>query len=298
MEMIRTGNSTKQTAAAPFGPPDHQAGQFGLCLRMVFKSCFVILCLTFVPLHLLISLAGMTYANTATDIPEILPQNNPTIPRDPNGPLMHQLVREEISVVEGKEDRQNESKLRQMIEQVRSVQFGPEEKQTAAPAVVSAKPPVIEPNASSLDMQAKPENHKQDIESKLSGEKVTDQTLQKLKTLAEQPDKVGDPLELGEILFSGGNLEEAVKFYREALKRTDPNDPDAPNDRPWILFQIGNCLRDHDRPAAAKIYGQLLTEYPQSPWTELGKAEGKLIEWYLRDEPHKLLEGPEQPGRK
>ncbi len=296
--MISTGNGTRRTVAAPLGPPDDQAGQFAPYLRMVFKSCFIILCLTFVPLHLLISLAGMTYANTATDIPEILPQNNPTIPPDPNSPIRRQLVREEISVVEGKADRQNESKLRQMIEQVRSVQFGAEEKQTAAPAVVSAKPPAIEPNESPLDVQAKPEDHKQDIESRLSAEKVTDQTLQKLKSLAEQPDKVGDPLELGEILFSGGNPQEAVTFYREALKRTDPNDPNTSDDRPWILFQIGNCLRDQDRPAAAKIYGQLLTEYPQSPWTELGKAEGKLIEWYLRDEPHKLLEEPEQLGRK
>jgi tetratricopeptide (TPR) repeat protein len=238
------------------------------------------------------------YANTATQIQEPLPQNNPTVPREPNSPLKHQLVREEIGVVEDKEDRQHESKLRQMIEQVRAVQFGPEEKQAAGPAVVSAKPPVIEPNERPLEVQAKPENHRQDIESQPSGEKVTDQTLQKLKTLAEQPDKVGDPLALGEILFSGGSLEEAVKFYREALKRIDPNDPNTPNDRPWILFQIGNCLRDDDRPAAAKIYGQLLTEYPQSPWTELGKAEGKLIEWYLRDEPHKLLEKPEQLGRK
>lgn len=296
--MISTGNGTRQTTAAPLGPPDDQAGQSMLCLRTVFKPCFVILCLTFVPLHLLISLAGVTYANTATDIPEILPQNNPTIPPDLNSPLGYQLVREEISIVEGKEGHENVSKLQQMIEQVRSVQFGPEQKQTAAPAAVSAKPPVIEPNESSLDRQAKPEDRKQDVKSRLSVEKVTDQTLQKLKSLAEQPDKVGDPLELGEILFSGGSVQEAVTFYREALKRIDPNDPNTPDDRPWIMFQIGNCLRDHDRPAAAKIYGQLLTEYPQSPWTELGKAEGKLIEWYLRDEPHKLLEEPEQLGHK
>ncbi|HUV65104.1 MAG TPA: tetratricopeptide repeat protein [Sedimentisphaerales bacterium] len=296
--MKRTRNGTRQIAAVPFGPPDHQAGQVGLHLRMVFKSCSVLLCLTFVPLHLLISLAGTTYANTATDIPAILPQNNPTVPRDSNSLLRHQLVREQIRVVEGKADRENESALRQMIEQVRSVRFGPEEKQTAAPAVASAKTPVIDPNGHSFDGPAKPENQKQDTESKRSAEKVTDQTLQKLKTLAGQPDKVGDPLELGEILFSGGSLEEAVTFYREALKRIDPNDPTTPGDRPWILFQIGNCLRDHDRPAAAKIYGQLLTEYPQSPWTELGKAEGKLVEWYLRDTPRKLIEEPEQIGRK
>jgi tetratricopeptide (TPR) repeat protein len=298
MEMKKTSTSTRQITAVPFGPADHKVGRIGLRPQMVLTSCFVIFCFTFVPLDLLISFAGVTYANTAAKVQETLPQKDVIAPQDPNSPLRRQLVREEISVVEDKQDRQNDSKLRQLIEQVRSVRFGQEEKQTPSPAVVPAKPPVVEPNKRSFDVQPEPENHKQGVEPGLSMEKVTDQTLQKLKNLAEQPDKVGAPLELGEILFSAGSLQEAVTFYREALKRIDPNDPNTPSDRPWILFQIGNCLRDHDRAEAAKMYGQLLTEYPQSPWTELGKAESKLIEWYLREEPLKLIEGWNQLGGK
>ena len=258
------------------------------------RACILIFCLMFVPLDLLLSLSGAAFANTATDILEILPQKNPGAVRDPNRPLRQQLAKEEIRVVERKEDLEKENALKQMIEQVRSVRFGQEQKQTAAPAVVSVKPPVIEPNDSPLDVQPRLENSKPDTEPRLPAEKVTDQTLQKLKNLAEQPGNVGAPLDLGEILFCGGSLEAAVKFYGEALKRIDPNDPNASENRPWILFQIGNCLREKDRPAAAKIYGQLLSEYPQSPWTEMGKAESKIIEWYLRDEPQKLMEEPKQ----
>jgi TolA-binding protein len=56
------------------------------------------------------------------------------------------------------------------------------------------------------------------------------------------------------------------------------------------LFQIGNCLRDGDRPAAEKVYKQLIAEYPDSPWTDLARAEDKLLEWYQKENPHELIE--------
>ena len=261
-------------------------------------ACTIVLCFTFVPLDLLLSFSGAAFANTATHILEAVPQKNPGAVRDPNSSLRQQLVEEEIRVVESKEDIEKQDTLKQMIEQVRSMQFGQEQKPAASPSAVPLKPPAIDPNATTLDIQPRIENPKLDFEPRLPAERVTDQTLEKLKTLAEQPGNVGDPLSLGEILFCGGSLEAAAKFYGEALKRIDPNDPNASENKPWILFQIGNCLRESDRAAAAKIYAQLLSEYPQSPWTEMGKAESKIIEWYLRDEPQKLVEEPKQPAGK
>jgi hypothetical protein len=55
------------------------------------------------------------------------------------------------------------------------------------------------------------------------------------------------------------------------------------------LFQIGNCLREDDPPTAAKTYGQLLTEFPDSPWAGLASFQSKLIDWYLKSEPRKLI---------
>jgi hypothetical protein len=44
------------------------------------------------------------------------------------------------------------------------------------------------------------------------------------------------------------------------------------------------------------MYGQLLTEYPNSPWADLARFQSKLIDWYLRDEPRKLIAEVERAG--
>ena len=120
-------------------------------------------------------------------------------------------------------------------------------------------------------------------------ELTTEETLQMLINLAQNPEKLTNPFELGEILFVSGNFKEAAIFYSEALKRKDMNDVNTSLDRAWILFQIGNCQRNDDMPSAAKMYQQLLTEYPNSPWAPLATARNNLIAWYLRDEPLKLM---------
>jgi len=94
---------------------------------------------------------------------------------------------------------------------------------------------------------------------------------------------------VGEILFVSGNVKEASIFYSEALNRKDPNDAGSSWDRAWILFQIGNCLRNDDLPEAAKMYRQLLTEYPNSPWADMAQAQSMLIDWYQKEEPVKLI---------
>jgi len=120
-------------------------------------------------------------------------------------------------------------------------------------------------------------------------ELITGETLQMLRNLAQDPKKLDNPLELGEILFVSGNLKEAAMFYSEAMKRKDPNDVGLSRDRAWILFQIGNCLRNDDLPEAAKMYQRLLTEYPNSPWADMATAQSNLIAWFLKDEPVKLM---------
>jgi TolA-binding protein len=121
---------------------------------------------------------------------------------------------------------------------------------------------------------------------------VASQTLQMLENLLQHPDQTDNPFELAEVLFLSGHLKEASVFYREALNRERPDQPDPTEDRPWILFQIGNCLRHEDMPTAMKMYKQLITEYPDSPWTDLAKARHKLINWYRKDKPRTLIGNP------
>lgn len=295
--MKMANKAANQAGATLRARQSHQGYHVATPLSMGRTSCFVILCLTCVPLHLVISLTGITSANTATEIPQALPQDSLIIPEEPNIPLVRQLLQARISVAEGQGDKQSKSRLMQMIEQVRSVQFGPQ-KQTAEPPAVPQKAPVTEPNETSSAMQVQREAEKKKNRPGLSCEPVTGQTLQMLMNRSQHPDKLDHPFELAEILFSSGNLKDAAAFYQQALARTDPKDAHASADRAWILFQIGNCLRDLERPTAAKTYGQLLTEYPESAWTDLARAEGKLIEWYLKDEPRKLIGEAEHPPSK
>ena len=123
----------------------------------------------------------------------------------------------------------------------------------------------------------------------LSDATITDQTWQILKNLSQRPDELENPFELGEVLFLSGNLAQAAVFYQEALKRISADDISSVQERAWILFQIGNCLRHDDMSTAAKMYGQLITQYPNSPWTEMAEAQVKLIDWQQKDKPLELI---------
>jgi tetratricopeptide (TPR) repeat protein len=207
------------------------------------------------------------------------------------------LWRTEISIAKGQEDEKNKNELKRIIEQIRSVEFEPQ-KQAPEPLVVPEETPAIEPNEtlSESDVPVEKDDEKAETEPKPPYEPITDQTLQMLRNLSQHPDEMDNPLGLGDILFLSGNPKEAVMFYQEALERKNPNDVSSSRDRAWVLFQIGNCLRNDDLPTAAKTYGQLLTEYPNSPWADLARFQGKLIDWYLKDEPRKLIAEVEHAG--
>ena len=260
-----------------------------------FKLYFYIACFMFLSIRLLTSLTGVACANSAAGDSRKLSQSSVIISRDPKNISALELLRAEISIAKSENDTKSRDQLKQIIEQIRSVEFGPQ-KQAPAPVIVLEKAPAIEPNETIPDMPVQKEKAKQEAKPKLPDEPITGETLQMLRNLAQDPEKLDNPLELGEILFVSGNVKEASTFYSEALKRKDPNDVSVSWDRAWILFQTGNCLRNDDMPAAVKMYQQLLTEYPNSPWADLATAQSNLIAWYLKDEPVKLMLQVKQGG--
>ena len=253
-----------------------------------FKLYFYIACFTFLPFRLLTSLTGTAYANFAADNGKKVSQSSVITSRDPKNISGLELLRAEISIAKSENDTKSRNQLKRIIEQIRSVEFGPQ-KQAPAPVVIPEKTPAIEPKETVPDVPVQKEKAKQEAKPKLLYEPIADETLQMLRSLAQNPEKLDNPLELGEILFVSGYVKEAATFYSEALKRKDPNDVSVSWDRAWILFQTGNCLRNDDLPAAAKMYQQLLTEYPNSPWADMATAQSNLIAWYLKDEPVKLM---------
>ena len=234
--------------------------------------------------------------NSAAAVGQKSPQKNLTIPPDPNSNFRRQLWRVELSIAKGEKDKKTKDELKRMIEQIRSIKLNAEEeKETFEPVIVPEMVPIDDPKEVLSDTE---EQEKKQVELKLPFEPITDQTLQILKNLSQHPGNLRNPFELGETLFLSGNLKEAVIFYKEALKKKSSDDAGLARDRAWILFQMGNCLRNDDPTTAGKMYGQLITEHPNSLWKELADARNKLLDWYQKDEPRKLIAEQKTEDRK
>jgi len=230
--------------------------------------------------------------NFAAEVNQKLPRIDSTIPGNLSSNLGRQLWRAGICVYEGEKDNKSKNKLKRLIEQVRSIEFKPPKKPEPF-ITIEPVPTTVEPNETPAEVEMKEKAEKQTIESKPPYKPVTDRTLQMLSNITQDPNQLDNPFELGEVMYFSGHLKEAAVFYQEALNRTDPDKAGSDRDRPWILFQIGNCLRNDDLTTAQKMYRQLIAEYPGSPLVDLVKAREKLIDWYLKDKPRTLIAEPQ-----
>jgi tetratricopeptide (TPR) repeat protein len=249
------------------------------------------------PLRLLTSLVGVAYAGSASETSPELAESVSAISIDPNSTQQLQLWRAEIGAAESRADEKSKNELSRMIERVRSVTFQPKKKTVepeSAPVKVRPKKPPEPPADAAKEIEEEEEKQRTTPKPTLPYDPISDKTMQMLKNLSKHPEKVDNPFELGETLFLSGNLEDAAVFYIEALNRTEPNDVDPAGNRAWILFQAGNSLRNSHLQKASKMYKLLLTEYPDSVWTQVAKAQMQLIDWYMRDEPQELILEMEQ----
>ncbi len=259
------------------------------------RFCCFVFCFMMIPLNLLTSLTDTLYAKPNADPNYETSDSDFPLPQDTNSTAVHNLQSAGVSSAKERNEQRSKERLRQMIEMLRSIELS-SQKPSFEPLVVSKQIEKQEPNEVPLHdiMPMQPEKStspKVETESQSSTGLINNSTLQMLKDLSQQPGELHNPFELGEVLFLSGHLREAAAFYQEALRRIDAKDIRMVETRAWILFQIGNCLRNSDMPAAAKIYGQLIAEYPNSPWTELAQAQVKLIEWLQKDEPENLIVG-------
>lgn len=228
-------------------------------------------------------------ANLVTESNQNLPKIDSAVPANINTQHGRQLWRAGISVYRGKENNKSKEELKQLIELIRSIEFKPQKK---APEPVIKINPVdtkVEPNESPFEVEVKEEPNKTTIESEPRSEPITSQTLQMLLSTAQDPNQLDNPFELGETLYFSGYLREAAVFYQEALNRMGTDNDGTRRNMAWTLFQLANCLRESDPPAAKKIYVQLITEFPESMWVDLAKARVKVIDWFLKDKPQTLI---------
>lgn len=260
-------------------------------------TCCYVFCFMLIPLNLLASLTNTAHAKSDMETYKESVQSNFPPPQDPNGFTIRDLRLAEISSAKEKNDQKSKEQLRQMINQISSIELT-SQRQSLDLLDVQKRTEKQEPNEIPFPMAEtqevnKSDDRKEEAVSQPSPGKINDITLQMLKNLSQHPDELHNPFELGEVLFLSGHPQEAVIFYQEALRRTDAKDVSLAQERAWILFQIGNCLRNNDMPAAGKIYEQLIAEYSNSPWTELAQAQAKLIEWLQKEKPDSLIVGNE-----
>lgn len=219
-------------------------------------------------------------------------QSGTRVAQIPRSQIARQLWQTRVTVPKSEEERQYSKELQDIIERIRSLSFEPG-KRISEPAIAVKPKITFEPN----DALPVPERPQRSVERQTKSDSVVappyeplaGETLQVLKAIAEDPNQIRNPLELAEVIYLSGNEKEAVVFYRQALSRIAADDVTVAQDKAWILFQIGNCLRYDDMPAAKRAYRQLITEHAESPWTDLAKSQEQLIDWYLQDKPGSLI---------
>lgn len=199
---------------------------------------------------------------------------------DSKSSLFQELWSSRIAMPETTQDVEESLALKRLIHQVRSVKFASKDAGPAfkAPDESPSKPP--SPEIGPTPVPAKPTAPATVAAG--SSASPSNKTQKTLDLLQQNPNQVRDPLEMAELLFLSGRPVEAAPFYAKALDRINRIDPSYDADRAWILFQLGNCLRETDANKAQETYMKLVSEYPQSPWTELAKAHGRLITWYQK----------------
>jgi len=220
-------------------------------------------------------------------------QQNPPASLRPHGNLTERLWQSRMAAPDPNEDIETRRALAQLIRQIRSVQFDPTEPSPAFDVPTES----YEPDEFDAPEPLPEEPWKIATEAARISAPTAETTLpahtaEALKRLVQNPDHIQEPLELAELLFLSARRTEAAVLYQKALDRVDMNAATAHEDRAWILFQLGNCLRETDMIRARDMYVKLIAEYPESPWTELAKAHGRLITWYQKARPGQLLNEP------
>jgi tetratricopeptide (TPR) repeat protein len=225
--------------------------------------------------------SGLNYTvSTEPNLPPVGPvaQNN-QIAR-----LKRQLWQENISLLPEQDNQPDRDQLEKLLLQLRSAEFHRVNTNefTGEPVTItvgkSAGTP--DPNQAAKNRQSA---------KAASDANTADAMPALLRQACKNPSAVQDSLELAELLYIKGYLKEAAVFYQETLDRQKPDKQPSPGQKPWILYQLGNCLRQSDPASASKAYKQLITDFPDSQWTASAKVQGKIIDWLQKEKPADIL---------
>jgi TolA-binding protein len=193
-----------------------------------------------------------------------------------------------ISAPDARDEAETSLTLKRLIHQVHVLATN--DKNAARPTPESPRAPQP-PKAAPVDAESvEPAQARAAVTTASEATPALSPAAQKtLNDLQKSPSRVGDPLETAELLFLSGRPTDAAPFYQEALRHTHAGDPASADDRAWILFQLGNCLRETDAAKAQDAYAKLIAEFPNSSWTEMARAGSRLLTWYQSTRPDQLM---------
>ncbi len=216
-----------------------------------------------------------------------LPQSIPSPVGTSSGKLGRQLMDSRISSLPQNHDKNKTDELKQMIEQVRSVKLEPHQQ---AQQQTSVTPVENTTTAVTVEQPSQPVQIQPPVSS------TSNETLKLVENQLKDPNLISNPYELAEILFKSGRQVQAGICYKQALKVLPADDPNVATERAWILFQIGNCLKDEDPNTARESYAELIRTHSNSPWAEIAKARYGIIELYQQENPGELIQQFNKPN--
>jgi hypothetical protein len=242
--------------------------------------------------------APATQNTVASPTPAPDPNTQPAEESDSNSVLTDQLRsrlwKGRVVLPDANDDATTKAALQDLIQRLKNVgrERPVNEPAPATSAVSEPSTPVTKKTEPAAAAPAEPSGLPTATAATEPNEVLPPAVLQKLNALLKDPNQVHDPLEMAELLFLNNRLAEAAVFYEKALTLTVPNDQATADDRAWILYQLGTSLRQANMGKAQNMYLKLITEFPNSPWTELAKANGRLINWYQDAKPQQLISSP------
>jgi len=225
-----------------------------------------------VSIKLINSVLGNTNTETNMNFLSPWPTAIGTLQKGP----ARQLLRERISSDGLRDDSASKAELAKSVNQLRSIEIArpqsPDSKLEPIILKTSGQTQKSEPNIK-LTTVSLPDANADDAASRI------------IRLLIEKSSAIEDSFSTAEILYIKGYFKEAAIFYRQSL-----NQPNLPSqEKAWILYQIGNCLRNSDTASALASYRQLITEFPQSPWTEAAKAQERVLDWLQKEKVKELV---------
>jgi hypothetical protein len=108
--------------------------------------------------------------------------------------------------------------------------------------------------------------------------------LAQLREIPRQ--SVADPAALADTLYITGQQELAGVFYQLAMEDT----AQPPATQAWLMFQLANCRREGDPPAATGLYEKVMAQHGDSPWAPLAQFELNLLRWQQDNQVHQFLQ--------